>query len=108
MLGTAIRTRRPFPARVNHANESHHSFILMTQDVAVKDELARERPVRCACSCASTRTSPAVIETPVYDTFLTPEQVKAVLPTFNAFHPLGGSNGITPPSTAVGSTWPNP
>jgi hypothetical protein len=49
-----------------------------------------------------------VIETPVYDTFLTPEQVKAVLPTFNAFHPLGGSNGITPPSTAVGSTWPNP
>jgi NAD(P)-dependent dehydrogenase (short-subunit alcohol dehydrogenase family) len=33
--------------------------------------------------------APAVIETPVYDTFLTPEQVKAVLPTFNAFHPLG-------------------
>jgi NAD(P)-dependent dehydrogenase (short-subunit alcohol dehydrogenase family) len=32
--------------------------------------------------------APAVIETPVYDTFLTPEQVKAVLPTFNAFHPL--------------------
>jgi len=33
--------------------------------------------------------APAVIETPVYDTFLTPEQVKAVLPTFNAMHPLG-------------------
>src|SRR4030081_3142108 len=32
--------------------------------------------------------APAVIETPVYDTFLTPEQVKEVLPTFNAFHPL--------------------
>jgi len=33
--------------------------------------------------------APAVIETPVYDTFLSPEQVKAVLPTFNALHPLG-------------------
>jgi NAD(P)-dependent dehydrogenase (short-subunit alcohol dehydrogenase family) len=33
--------------------------------------------------------APAVIETPVYGTFLTPEQVKAVLPTFNAMHPLG-------------------
>jgi len=33
--------------------------------------------------------APAVIETPVFDTFLTSEQVKAVLPTFNALHPLG-------------------
>src|SRR5713226_2292329 len=33
--------------------------------------------------------APAVIETPVYGTFLTPEQVKSVLPTFNAMHPLG-------------------
>jgi NAD(P)-dependent dehydrogenase (short-subunit alcohol dehydrogenase family) len=33
--------------------------------------------------------APAVIETPVYSTFLSPEQVKAVLPTFNAMHPLG-------------------
>ncbi|MGF6127824.1 NAD(P)-dependent dehydrogenase (short-subunit alcohol dehydrogenase family) [Pseudomonas frederiksbergensis] len=33
--------------------------------------------------------APAVIETPVYGTFLTPEQVEAVLPTFNAMHPLG-------------------
>jgi NAD(P)-dependent dehydrogenase (short-subunit alcohol dehydrogenase family) len=33
--------------------------------------------------------APAVIETPVYDTFLTPEQVRDVLPTFNAMHPLG-------------------
>ena len=33
--------------------------------------------------------APAVIETPVYGTFLTPEQVKAVLPAFNAMHPLG-------------------
>jgi NAD(P)-dependent dehydrogenase (short-subunit alcohol dehydrogenase family) len=33
--------------------------------------------------------APAVVETPVYDTFLSPEQVREVLPTFNAFHPLG-------------------
>lgn len=33
--------------------------------------------------------APAVVETPVYDTFLTPEQVKEVLPSFNSFHPLG-------------------
>jgi NAD(P)-dependent dehydrogenase (short-subunit alcohol dehydrogenase family) len=33
--------------------------------------------------------APGVIETPVYNTFLTSEQVKAVLPTFNAMHPLG-------------------
>ena len=33
--------------------------------------------------------APAVVETPVYNTFLTPEQVAEVLPTFNAFHPLG-------------------
>ena len=39
--------------------------------------------------------APAVIETPVYGTFLTPEQVKEVLPTFNTMHPLG-RNGQTP------------
>ena len=33
--------------------------------------------------------APGVIETPVYRTFLTPEQVKSILPTFNAMHPLG-------------------
>lgn len=33
--------------------------------------------------------APAVVETPIYDAFLTPEQVSEVLPTFNAFHPLG-------------------
>lgn len=33
--------------------------------------------------------APAVVETPVYTTFLTPEQVAAVLPTFNGLHPLG-------------------
>lgn len=33
--------------------------------------------------------APAVVETPVYNTFLSAEQVKEVLPTFDAFHPLG-------------------
>ncbi|GCA48397.1 glucose 1-dehydrogenase 4 [Sinorhizobium sp. KGO-5] len=33
--------------------------------------------------------APAVVETPVYNTFLSDDQVKEVLPTFNSFHPLG-------------------
>jgi NAD(P)-dependent dehydrogenase (short-subunit alcohol dehydrogenase family) len=33
--------------------------------------------------------APAVVETPVYNTFLSDDQVREVLPTFNAFHPLG-------------------
>jgi NAD(P)-dependent dehydrogenase (short-subunit alcohol dehydrogenase family) len=38
--------------------------------------------------------APGVIETPVFNAFLTPEQVAAVLPTFKAMHPLG-RNGQT-------------
>ena len=33
--------------------------------------------------------APAVVETPVYGTFLSDDQVKALLSTFDAFHPLG-------------------
>jgi NAD(P)-dependent dehydrogenase (short-subunit alcohol dehydrogenase family) len=33
--------------------------------------------------------APAVVETPVYNTFMTDEQVRDTLPGFNAFHPLG-------------------
>ncbi|REG45497.1 NAD(P)-dependent dehydrogenase (short-subunit alcohol dehydrogenase family) [Paraburkholderia sp. BL6669N2] len=33
--------------------------------------------------------APAVVETPIFGTFMNPAQVKDVLPTFNAFHPLG-------------------
>jgi NAD(P)-dependent dehydrogenase (short-subunit alcohol dehydrogenase family) len=33
--------------------------------------------------------APAVVETPVYNTFMTDSEVRKVLPTFNAFHPLG-------------------
>ena len=33
--------------------------------------------------------APAVVETPIYSTFLSKEDVSKVLPTFNTFHPLG-------------------
>ncbi|MCP5118629.1 MAG: SDR family oxidoreductase, partial [bacterium] len=33
--------------------------------------------------------APAVVETPIYGTFLSKEQVREVLPTFNSMHPLG-------------------
>lgn len=33
--------------------------------------------------------APAVVETPVYGTFMSEEQVRETLPTFDAFHPLG-------------------
>lgn len=33
--------------------------------------------------------APAVVETPVYNTFMDEETVKNTLPTFNEFHPLG-------------------
>lgn len=33
--------------------------------------------------------APGVVETPIYSTFLTADQIPKVLPTFNAFHPLG-------------------
>jgi NAD(P)-dependent dehydrogenase (short-subunit alcohol dehydrogenase family) len=33
--------------------------------------------------------APAVVETPVYNTFMSDEQVAQALPGFNAFHPLG-------------------
>ncbi|VVD74624.1 SDR family NAD(P)-dependent oxidoreductase [Pandoraea anhela] len=33
--------------------------------------------------------APGVVETPVYNTFMSDDEVKATLPTLNAFHPLG-------------------
>jgi NAD(P)-dependent dehydrogenase (short-subunit alcohol dehydrogenase family) len=33
--------------------------------------------------------APAVVETPVYNTFMSKDEVREVLPTFNNFHPLG-------------------
>lgn len=37
--------------------------------------------------------APAVVETPVYGTFLSPEEIAKVLPTFHSFHPIG-RNGV--------------
>lgn len=37
--------------------------------------------------------APAVVETPVYGTFLSPEEVAQVLPTFHSLHPIG-RNGM--------------
>ncbi len=33
--------------------------------------------------------SPAVVETPVYNSFIDPKEVQATLQTFNSFHPIG-------------------
>ena len=33
--------------------------------------------------------APAVVETPVYETFMSPEQVAEVLPSFHGLHPIG-------------------
>jgi len=52
--------------------------------------LTRNLAIELASSNIRINTvAPAVVETPVYNTFMNSEQVKAVLPTFNAFHPLG-------------------
>jgi NAD(P)-dependent dehydrogenase (short-subunit alcohol dehydrogenase family) len=45
--------------------------------------------------------APAVIETPIYYTFLTPEQVKAALPTFNALHPVGRNGQVADAAEAL-------
>jgi NAD(P)-dependent dehydrogenase (short-subunit alcohol dehydrogenase family) len=52
--------------------------------------LTRNLAIELASSNIRVNTvAPAVVETPVYNTFMTDEQVKETLPTFNAFHPLG-------------------
>jgi NAD(P)-dependent dehydrogenase (short-subunit alcohol dehydrogenase family) len=45
--------------------------------------------------------APAVVETPVYSTFLSEEDVSKVLPTFNAFHPLGRNGQPRDVATAI-------
>lgn len=52
--------------------------------------LTRNLAIELASSGIRINTiAPAVVETPVYNTFMDSEQVRQVLPTFNAFHPLG-------------------
>lgn len=52
--------------------------------------LTRNLAIELASSNIRINTvAPAVVETPVYNTFMSNDQVREVLPTFNAFHPLG-------------------
>ncbi|KND61819.1 3-oxoacyl-[acyl-carrier protein] reductase [Candidatus Burkholderia verschuerenii] len=52
--------------------------------------LTRNLAIELAASKIRINTvAPAVVETPVYGTFMSADQVKEVLPTFDAFHPLG-------------------
>jgi len=52
--------------------------------------LTRNLAIELASSNIRVNTvAPGVVETPVYHTFMTSEQVRETLPTFNAFHPLG-------------------
>jgi NAD(P)-dependent dehydrogenase (short-subunit alcohol dehydrogenase family) len=52
--------------------------------------LTRNLAIELAASNIRINTvAPAVVETPVYNTFMTDEQVRDTLPGFNAFHPLG-------------------
>jgi NAD(P)-dependent dehydrogenase (short-subunit alcohol dehydrogenase family) len=45
-------------------------------------ELAAQK-IRVNC------VAPAVVDTPVYETFLPPDQLRSVLDSFHAFHPIG-------------------
>jgi NAD(P)-dependent dehydrogenase (short-subunit alcohol dehydrogenase family) len=45
--------------------------------------------------------APAVVETPIYNTFMSEEEVAKVLPTFNDFHPLGRNGQPTDVSEAI-------
>ncbi len=45
--------------------------------------------------------APAVVETPVYSTFMSDEEVKEVLPTFNDFHPLGRNGQAQDVASAI-------
>ncbi|SAK64215.1 short-chain dehydrogenase/reductase SDR [Caballeronia pedi] len=52
--------------------------------------LTRNLAIELAVSNIRINTvAPGVVETPVYNTFMTDAQVKDTLPAFNAFHPLG-------------------
>lgn len=45
--------------------------------------------------------APAVIETPIYNTFMTDDEVAEVLPTFNDFHPLGRNGSASDVAEAI-------
>ncbi len=45
--------------------------------------------------------APAIVETPVYGTFMSADQVKDVLPAFDAFHPLGRNGQLADIAEAI-------
>lgn len=45
--------------------------------------------------------APAVVETPIYSTFMSEKEVEEVLPTFNEFHPLGRNGKPADVSEAI-------
>jgi NAD(P)-dependent dehydrogenase (short-subunit alcohol dehydrogenase family) len=52
--------------------------------------MVRNLAIELACyKIRVNAVAPAVVETPVYNTFMSADQVAQVLPTFNEFHPLG-------------------
>jgi NAD(P)-dependent dehydrogenase (short-subunit alcohol dehydrogenase family) len=52
--------------------------------------LTRNLAIELASSKIRINTvAPAVVETPIFGTFMDPVQVRQALPSFNAFHPLG-------------------
>lgn len=53
---------------------------MLTKSVAIEHAIDNIR---------SNAVVPAVVETPAFDVFLTPEQRAEMLPTFDGFHPLG-------------------
>src|ERR1700750_2535141 len=42
MFGVMFGARRSLPIAVDYSDKSHHPFVFVTQDVAVKDEFARD------------------------------------------------------------------
>jgi NAD(P)-dependent dehydrogenase (short-subunit alcohol dehydrogenase family) len=52
--------------------------------------LTRNLAIELASSNIRVNTvAPGVVETPVYNTFMSDDEVRQTLPSFNAFHPLG-------------------
>jgi NAD(P)-dependent dehydrogenase (short-subunit alcohol dehydrogenase family) len=47
------------------------------------------------------RSSKAIVETPVYNTFLSDEEVKELLPTLDDFHPLGRNGRALDVTSAI-------
>jgi hypothetical protein len=73
----------------------HFTMIIGAVELVIEALIAVRSGVRChrrrhwEAVRRINAVAPAVVETPINSTFLTKEEVPKVLPTFNAFHPLG-------------------